>query len=104
VASACALALSALTAFGSGEPSALAASKYPTPAITVANGNTVVAAETSAHGLHFYWNEFGTNTWHAQQVVGNASTYSAPAMIGAPTGQRPGSTGLDWTKRSRIVK
>ena len=37
VASACALALSALTAFGSGGPGALAASKYPTPATTVAN-------------------------------------------------------------------
>jgi hypothetical protein len=78
--SACALALSALTAFGSGEPNALAASKYPTPAIAVAAGNTVVATETSAHGLHFYWNEFGTDTWHVQQVVNNQA-YSAPAMV-----------------------
>ena len=80
VAGACALGLSALTAFGSGEPSALAASKYPTPAIAVANGNTVVATQTSTQGLHFYWNEFGTNTWHVQQVVNNQA-YSAPAMV-----------------------
>ena len=36
-------------------PTSLAASPS-TPVITVANGNSVIAMQTSANGLRYYWN------------------------------------------------
>jgi len=52
----------------------------PTPAITVAGGNSVIAVQTSADTLLFYWNNYGTNTWHREEVAGAGSTHSAPAI------------------------
>jgi hypothetical protein len=50
------------------------------PVITVADGNSVIALQTSGDGLRFYWNEYGTSNWHGQQVAGNGSTFSQPAI------------------------
>lgn len=62
-------------------PAASAYGTYPTPAITVAAGNTVIATQTSGDGLRFYWNQYGTNTWRGEQVAANGTTYSAPSMV-----------------------
>jgi hypothetical protein len=53
-------------------------------AITVADGNTVIAVQTPSNALLFYWNEYGTNTWHAEQVAASGTTFSAPTI--APDG------------------
>src|SRR5580698_3591210 len=53
-------------------------------AIAVAGGNTVIAVQTPSNALLFYWNEYGTNTWHAEQVAASGTTFSAPTM--APDG------------------
>jgi hypothetical protein len=53
-------------------------------AIAVADGNTVIAVQTPSDALMFYWNEYGTNTWHAEQVAASGTTFSAPTM--APDG------------------
>ena len=50
------------------------------PAITVADGNSVIAVHTSGNGLRFYWNEFGTNNWHGEQVAADGTTFSDPAI------------------------
>ena len=39
------------------------------PAMTVADGNSVIAVQTNSDGLRFYWNEHGTNNWHGEQVA-----------------------------------
>jgi hypothetical protein len=52
----------------------------PTPAIAVAGGNTIIATQTAANGLRFYWNQYGTNTWTGEQVAGNGTTFSAPSI------------------------
>ncbi|MGI9006618.1 MAG: hypothetical protein ACR2FU_10545 [Streptosporangiaceae bacterium] len=62
-----------------GGPAALAAT-IPGPAITVADGNSVIAVQTSGNGLRFYWNEHGTNTWHGEQVAANGTTFSPPSI------------------------
>ena len=62
-----------------GGPAARAASAL-TPAITVADGNTVIAVQTSGDGLRFYWNEHGTDTWHGEQVAADGTTFSAPSI------------------------
>jgi hypothetical protein len=69
-------------------PSALAQPPYAygaaIAAIAVADGNTVIAVQTPSDALMFYWNEYGTNTWHAEQVAASGTTFSAPTM--APDG------------------
>jgi hypothetical protein len=62
-----------------GGPAALAVSVF-NPAITVADGNSVIAVHTSGNGLRFYWNEFGTNNWHGEQVAADGTTFSDPAI------------------------
>lgn len=80
-------------------------------AMTVADGNSVIAVRTSGDGLRFYWNEHGTNTWHGEQVAADGTTFSAPSIaqvgdvvviaVQGPGGsldlysQRNGATG--WT-------
>jgi hypothetical protein len=77
VASACALALSALTAFGSGEPSALAASKYPTPATTVAN-----VTHAQAGVLASYVGSTVTGVgWTRESVNSSASPAGSDAAV-----------------------
>jgi hypothetical protein len=61
----------------------LACSTALTPAITVADGNSVIAVETSGNGLRFYWNEHGTNTWHGEQVAADGTTFSSPSVAQA---------------------
>jgi hypothetical protein len=58
-----ALALTAAAALAPGGPAAQAASD-DTAVITVADGNSVIALETSGNGFRFYWNQHGTNNWH----------------------------------------
>jgi hypothetical protein len=40
----------------------------------VAADNSVIAVQTSADGLRFYWNQYGTNTWHGEQVAANGKS------------------------------
>src|SRR5258707_500941 len=65
-----------------GGPAARASSAL-TPAITVADGNSVIAVQTSGDGLRFYWNEHGTDTWHGEQVAANGTTFSSPSIAQA---------------------
>jgi hypothetical protein len=74
-----ALAITAVTALGPGGHGALAFPLF-NPAITVADGNSVIAVHTSGNGLRFYWNEFGTNNWHGEQVAANGTTFSDPSI------------------------
>jgi hypothetical protein len=74
-----ALAITAATTLASGGTAALAFSAFD-PAITVANGNSVIAVHTSGNGLRFYWNEYGTNNWYGEQVAVNGTTFSDPAI------------------------
>jgi len=67
-------------AMAASAPGASAATWYSTPAITVADGNTVIAVQTSGDGLRFYWNQYGTDTWRGEQVAANGTTFSAPTM------------------------
>ena len=76
---AAALAITAATVLAPGGPAALASS-LPDPAITVADGNSVIAVQTSEDGLRFYWNQYGTNNWHGEQVAANGTTFSQPAI------------------------
>jgi len=46
----------------------------------VADGNSVIAVQTSEDGLRFYWNQYGTNNWHGEQVAANGTTFSDPAI------------------------
>ncbi|MGH3286017.1 MAG: hypothetical protein ACRDPD_15235 [Streptosporangiaceae bacterium] len=62
IAGAAALTLTAVAAIAPDGPAARAAASYAQPAITVADGNTVIAVQTSGDGLRFYWNQHGTNT------------------------------------------
>ena len=64
-----------------GGGAALALTQYPTPAIAVAGGNTVIAVQTSEDGLRFYWNQYGTNNWYGEQVAANGTTFSPPTMV-----------------------
>jgi hypothetical protein len=82
VAGAAALALTAVAAVAPGGSAARAATPQPAPAMTVADGNSVIAAATLTWGLNFYWNEYGTSNWHKEQVAGNGTTaLSAPAIV-----------------------
>src|ERR1700733_6499872 len=72
-------AVTAVTALGPGGPAPMAFSVF-NPAITVADGNSVIAVHTSGNGLRFYWNEFGTNNWHGEQVAADGTTFSDPAI------------------------
>src|ERR1700691_1035153 len=74
-----ALALTAATTLAPGGPAALAWSNF-NPAITVAGGNSVIAVHTASDGLRFYWNEYGTNNWHGEQVAADGTTFSDPAI------------------------
>jgi hypothetical protein len=80
-ASAVAMILSTVAAVGPDGSAALAFNTYPAPAITVADGNTVIAVQTSEDGLRFYWNQFGTNNWYGEQVAANGTTFSPPTMV-----------------------
>jgi hypothetical protein len=80
-ASAIAVILSTAAAVGPGGSSALAFNTYPAPAITVADGNSVIAVQTSEDGLRFYWNQYGTNNWYGEQVAANGTTFSPPTMV-----------------------
>jgi hypothetical protein len=74
-----ALAVTGATVLVPGGPAALAFPVF-NPAITVAGGNSVIAVHTSGNGLRFYWNEFGTNNWHGEQVAADGTTFSDPAI------------------------
>jgi hypothetical protein len=74
-----ALAITAATALAPGGPAAMADGTF-NPAITVAGGNSVIAVHTSGNGLRFYWNEFGTNNWHGEQVAADGTTFSDPSI------------------------
>jgi hypothetical protein len=74
-----ALAVTAATVLAPGGPAALA-SVLPDPAITVADGNSVIAVQTSEDGLRFYWNQYGTSNWYGEQVAANGTTFSQPAI------------------------
>jgi hypothetical protein len=73
------LVIAAAAVLAPGVPAARAASAL-TPAITVADGNTVIAVQTSGSGLRFYWNEHGTTTWHGEQVAPDGTTFSSPSI------------------------
>src|ERR1700733_11847684 len=60
-------------------PAALAFSAF-NPAITVADGNSVIAVHTGSDGLRFYWNEFGANNGPGEQVAADGTTFSDPAI------------------------
>jgi hypothetical protein len=74
-----ALAVTAATVLAPAGPAALAVSVF-NPAITVADGNSVIAVHTSGNGLRFYWNEYGTNNWHGEQVAADGTTFSDPSI------------------------
>jgi hypothetical protein len=74
-----ALAITAATTLAPGGTAALAGTVFD-PAITVADGNSVIAVHTSGNGLRFYWNEFGTNNWHGEQVAADGTTFSDPSI------------------------
>ena len=74
-----ALTITAAATLALGGPAALA-DVLPNPAITVADGNSVIAEQTSGDGLRFYWNQYGTNNWHGEQVAADGTTYSQPAI------------------------
>jgi len=77
------LGVAAVMAGVPGGPAARAATTMPAPSITVAGGNSVIAATTVTFGLNFYWNEYGTNNWHAEQVAGNATTAMSAPSVGS---------------------
>jgi len=77
VATVCLAAAAALLA----GPGARAAVVLPAPAITVADGNSVIATATDTFGLNFYWNQYGTDTWHTEQVTTSQKiAESAPSV------------------------
>jgi hypothetical protein len=76
-----ALAVTAATVVGTGGTAAQAAVSYAQPGIAVADGNTVIAVQTSGDGLRFYWNQHGTDNWYGEQVAPNGTTFSAPVII-----------------------
>jgi hypothetical protein len=80
LASAGALVLTAVAAVAPGGPAAQAVS-YGQPVITVADGNSVIAVQGSDNALLFYWNEFGTSTWHREVVAAAGSTFSTPSIV-----------------------
>ncbi len=73
-----ALALAAVAVVAAGSPAR--AFSLLGPAMTVANGNSVIAVQTATDGLRFYWNQHGTDNWYGEQVAGAGTTYSAPAI------------------------
>jgi hypothetical protein len=81
IAGTAALTFTAVAAIAPGGPAARAAVSYAQPGIAVADGNTVIAVQTSGDGLRFYWNQHGTNNWYGEQVAANGTTFSAPAII-----------------------
>jgi hypothetical protein len=81
IAGTAALAFTAVAAIAPGGPAARAAVSYAQPGIAVADGNTVIAVQTSGDGLRFYWNQHGTSNWYGEQVAANGTTFSAPAII-----------------------
>ena len=74
-----ALSLAGVAASVPAAPAAFAAT-LGTPAITVAGGNSVIAAQTQGNGLEFFWNQYGTNTWRAETVAGDGTTFSSPSI------------------------
>ena len=72
------LALAAVALVAPGSPAR--AFSILGPAMTVANGNSVIAVQTANDGLRFYWNQHGTDNWYGEQVAGAGTTYSAPAI------------------------
>ena len=46
----------------------------------MADGNSVIAVHTGSDGLRFYWNEFGANNGHGEQVATDGTTFSDPAI------------------------
>jgi hypothetical protein len=75
IASAAAVAVTAVVALLPGGTAARAVS-LARPAITVADGNSVIAEQTGTNGLRFYWNEHGTPIWHSEQVAPDGTTFS----------------------------
>jgi hypothetical protein len=73
------LGFSVLAVAGPGAPAALAAT-VGTPAITVADGNSVIAARNAVNGLSFFWNQYGTDNWQAETVAGAGTTFSSPSI------------------------
>jgi adenosine deaminase len=76
-----ALALAAVALVAPGSPAR--AFSILGPAMTVANGNSVIAVQTANDGLRFYWNQHGTDNWYGEQVAGAGTTYSAPGYPAA---------------------
>jgi hypothetical protein len=72
-----------VSGFGSGSP----AGPYGTPSITQAGDATVIAAQGPNATLYLFWQQIGSQAWHADQVAGAKSTYQAPsvAQIGDAT-------------------
>jgi hypothetical protein len=71
-----ALAVTVIAAVAPGGMAARAAVGSD-PAITVADGNSVIAVTTSEGGLRFCWNEHGsTDTWHGEQVAPDNTNFS----------------------------
>ena len=87
VATVCLAAAAALLA----GPGARAAVVLPAPAITVADGNSVIATATDTFGLNFYWNQYGTGTWHTEQVT--TSQKIAESALGRASRKRRGDSG-----------
>ena len=81
IAGTAAVAFTTVAAIAPGGPAARAAVSYAQPGIAVADGNTVIAVQTSGDGLRFYWNQHGTNNWYGEQVAANGTTFSAPVII-----------------------
>jgi hypothetical protein len=79
VAAVAVLGFSMLATVGPGTSTALAAT-IGTPAITVANGNSVIAAWNAVDGLYFFWNQYGTNNWNPETVAGPGTTFSSPSI------------------------
>ena len=92
-----AVGLAAAAAFGPGVPAALAALPVSTPAITVADGNSVIAVQTSDDGLRFYWNQSGTTTWRGEPVAASGTTFSAPSIAADGNGVIITAQGVNHT-------
>jgi len=42
--------------------------------------SSVIAAQGPGKSLMFYWQTIGTVPWHAEQVAGPGTTFSAPSV------------------------
>jgi hypothetical protein len=74
------VSLSAVAALALAAAAAAPAMAGTTPSM-ITNGNSVnIAIQGPNDSLDFYWAVNGSSTWHAEQVAGTGTTYSAPSM------------------------